>query len=560
MKPDIFISYAREDEERILTVASAFENCGWSVFRDRRIPAGQTWRSHIGQALIDAGCLVVAWSKHSIKSNWVIEEADEGKKRGVLVPILLDAVEPPIGFRSIQAADLSTWRAEQPSPSFDQLIRDIRAVIPAGSTAQPEERPVRSVAEIRQQVPALGSVGSQVAAELHGKPSVAVLPFQNMSGDPAQEYFADGMAEEITTALSRIRWLFVVSRNSSFTYKGQVIDMRRVGRELGVRYVLEGSVRKSGDRVRIAAQLIEAETDANLWADHFDGSLEEVFDLQDRVAASVAGVIEPALQAAEVQRSSRHPTADLAAYDLYLRAMAMMLSPARRVTELGDLFDRVIERDPDFGPALALAATFHMNSDIFGWSDDHDMNCRKGLQRGRRALTVANDDPTILVNSAFALSYFGEDIGAMVALVDRALALNPSFARGWHASGSMRLWAHQPDLAIEHIEVSLRLSPRTRVGWGLYVIAAAHVMCNRFEDALPGLLVAIEEDANPIAYQGLIACYAHLGRLAEAREALGRLRLITPVIAPPASRLVALMPEFCEVVASGLRLAMSETT
>src|SRR5215469_10573326 len=277
MKPDIFISYAREDEERILSVASAFEKYGLSVFRDRLIPAGQTWRSHIGQALVDAGCLVVAWSKHSIQSSWVIEEADEGKKRGVLVPILLDAVEPPIGFRSIQAADLSTWRPEQPSPSFDQLIRDIRAVIPAGSVAQPEEHPVRSVAEIRQQVPASGSVGSQVAAELHGKPSVAVLPFQNMSGDPAQEYFADGMAEEITTALSRIRWLFVVSRNSSFTYKGQAIDTRRVGRELGVRYVLEGSVRKSGDRVRIAAQLVEAENGTHLWADRFDGSLADVF-------------------------------------------------------------------------------------------------------------------------------------------------------------------------------------------------------------------------------------------------------------------------------------------
>ena len=398
---------------------------------------------------------------------------------------------------------------------------------------------------------------SQVVAKLHGKPSIAVLPFQNMSGDPTQDYFADGMVEEVITALSRIRWLFVISRNSSFSYKGQATNTKQVGHELGVRYVLEGSVRKSGDRVRITAQLIEAETDTHLWGDKFEGLLEDVFQLQDNVAASVAEVIEPALQAAEVQRTLRQPIKDLAAYDLYLRANAMMLSPARRVAELENLFDQMIERDPDFGPALALAAAFHMNGDIFGWCDDHEANCRKGLQRGQRALSLADDDPTILVNAAFALGYFGEDIHAMIAFVDRALSINPSFARGWHASGSMRLFAGQPDLAIEHIETSLHLSPRARVGWGLYVIAAAHFTCGRFEAALPGLLVAIQEDASPLAYQGLVACYAHLGRLAEARAALSRLRSITPVIAPPANRIPTLMPEFSKVIASGLRLAMS---
>src|SRR5204862_3847360 len=156
---------------------------------------------------------------------------------------------------------------------------------------------------------------------LPDKPSIAVLPFQNMSGDPEQEYFADGMVEEIITALSRIRWLFVIARNSSFTYKGRAVDVKQVGRELGVRYVLEGSVRKAGGRVRITAQLIDAETGAHLWADRFDGSLEDVFDLQDKIAGSVAGVIEPAVQAAEIRRSSKRPTNDLTAYDLYLRAL-----------------------------------------------------------------------------------------------------------------------------------------------------------------------------------------------------------------------------------------------
>jgi TolB-like protein/class 3 adenylate cyclase len=344
-------------------------------------------------------------------------------------------------------------------------------------------------------------VGAEPAPALTDKPSIAVLPFQNMSGDPEQEYFADGMVEEIITALSRIRWFFVVARNSSFTYKGQAVDVKQVGRELGVRYVLEGSVRKGGNRVRITAQLIDAETGAHLWADRFDGSLEDVFELQDKVAASVAGVIEPTLQAAEVQRSSRRPVKDMGAYDLYLRAYAMMLSPARRVAEVAGLLDQAIACDPDFGPALGLAAAYHMNSHIFHWSEDLEDNRRQGLECGRRALLVAGDDPTILVNAAFALGYFGEDINTMIAMVDRALALNPSSARGWHASGTLRLWAGQLDLAIEHERTSLRLSPRTRVGWALNVIGHADFFGRRFEEAIETLLLAIQEDPNAVAYR-----------------------------------------------------------
>jgi adenylate cyclase len=378
-----------------------------------------------------------------------------------------------------------------------------------------------------------------------------------MSGDPEQEYFTDGMVEEIITALSRIRWLFVIARNSTFTYKGQAVDVKQVGRELGVRYVLEGSVRKAGQRVRITGQLIDALTGAHLWADRFDGSLEDVFELQDKIATSVAGVIEPRLQAAEVQRSSRRPVNDLGAYDLYLRAYAMMLSPARRVAEVAAVLDQAIARDPDFGPAVALAAAFHMNSHAFRWSEDPEYERRKGLDLGRRALPVAGDDPAVLVNAAFALGYSGEDINAMIALVDRALALNPSFARGWHASGTLRLWAGQLDLAIEHEQTSLRLSPRTRVGWGLNIIGFAHFFGRRFAEAVEPLLLANQEDPNAVFfYHGLIACFAHLGRLEEARAALSRLRLITPAVIPP--YLPFRIPEHRELLLSGLRLAIGE--
>ena len=393
------------------------------------------------------------------------------------------------------------------------------------------------------------------ALPLPDKPSIAVLPFQNMSGDPEQEYFADGMVEEIITALSRIRWLFVIARNSSFTYKGQAVDVNQVGRELGVRYVLEGSVRKSGTRVRITAQLIDAETGAHLWADRFDGSLEDVFDLQDQIAISVAGVIEPTLQATEVRRGSRRPTNDLTAYDLYLRAYEMMLSPARNVPEVLRLLDEAIERDPDFGPALAWAAICHLVYST--WSEDPESERRKGLQRGRRALQVAGDDPAILANAAFALAGLGEDIGAMIAIADRALSLNPGFARGWHASGGIRLYAGQLDLAIEHVENSLRLSPRARVGWAHYNIGTAHFLSRRFEEAVPKLLLAIQEDPNfPASYSSLAACYAQMGRLDDARAILGRLRAIRPGIIP--SVIPYRNPEHRELYLSGLRLAMGE--
>ena len=279
------------------------------------------------------------------------------------------------------------------------------------------------------------------ALTLPDKPSIAVLPFANMSGDPEQEYFADGMVEEIITALSRIRWLFVIARNSSFTYKGQAVDVKQVGRELGVRYVLEGSVRKAGQRVRITGQLIDALTGTHLWADRFDGSLEDVFDLQDKVSSSVAGVIEPALQAAETAHSAGRRTADLTAYDLYLRAYAMVLSSGARFTEALSLMEQAIERDPCYGPALAWAAFCCLRLVRDGRSEDREADALKGADFARRALGVAGDDPGILGNAAIALAYFGEDIGAMMALVDRALALNPNYARGWHNSGVIRLWA-----------------------------------------------------------------------------------------------------------------------
>jgi adenylate cyclase len=365
-------------------------------------------------------------------------------------------------------------------------------------------------------------------------------------------------ATSIITALSRIHWLFVIARNSSFTYKGQAVDVKQVGRELGVRYVLEGSVRKGGNRVRITAQLIEAETGAHLWADRFDGLIEDVFELQDKVASSVAGVIEPALQVAEMRRSAARPTTDLNAYDLYLRALAAFyqLTKERMFEALG-LFEQALAIDPRYGPALSWAAICHLRLVADGWAEEPETTRRKASDLARQALQAAQNDPSILANAAFALAYFGEDIGAMIGLVDRALALNPSFARGWYLSGILGNLAGQPDRAIKHVETALRLSPRERMGSPLFVLGMAYFFKHRFDEAASKLLLSIQEQpGSPAPYRMLASCFAHMGRLDDARAIVARLRAITPLVVP--SDLPYRNPEHRELYLSGLRLAMGD--
>jgi len=454
--------------------------------------------------------------------------------------------------------------------TLDSRIRAARRAVGDSGAAQTlirtfARKGVRFVGEVREAKPA--ALAPEMAAEprppewaLPDRPSIAVLPFANLSGDPEQEYFVDGMVEEIITALSRIRWLFVIARNSSFTYKGQATDLRRVGRELGVRYVLEGSVRRGANRVRISAQLIEAETGAHLWADRFDGSLEDVFDLQDKVAASVAGVVEPALQAAETARAARRPTSDLSAYDLYLRACAIYFPSHRQMREALALLEAAVRRDPQYGAALGLAGLCctHLATDAS--TPDREAIRQKGIEFGRRAVEAAGDDPGVLADAALTLAVFGEDIDAMMLLVDRALALNPGYALGWLVSGFLRLWAGQTDLAMEHAAMALGLSPRAQAGMTSWLIGAALFFSRRFAEAIPRLRVAIEDTPGfQTPYRFLAACYAHVGLLDEARATIARLRAITPEVMV-SYQLPFRDPRHRELYFSGLRLALGETT
>lgn len=439
--------------------------------------------------------------------------------------------------------------------SITQCVRDIRRALDDQAQRILKTVPRRgyliaaSVAIVRGQ-PAVPSMS------LPDKPSIAVLPFANLSGDPEQEYFADGMVEEVITALSRIQWLFVIARNSSFSYKGQAVDVKQAGRELGVRYVLEGSVRRGGTRLRITAQLIEAETGAHLWADRFDGSLEDVFDLQDKVASSVAGVIEPAVQIAETRRSATRATTDLGTYDLYLRALATFFPISKeRIGEAVVLFEQAIAIDPDYGPAHSWAALCHQRLVADGWAAEPELSRRRSIERARRALEVGGSDPTILVNAASALAYFGEDIGAMIGLAERALALNANFARGWFISGVLRLWGGFPDTAVLHVENMLRLSPRERLGQPLATIGTAYLFKREFDEASSRLLLSIQDQPrSPGSYRMLAACYAHMGRLEEAGSVVAELRDITSQIMP--AHLPWRNADHRELVISGLRLAV----
>ena len=395
---------------------------------------------------------------------------------------------------------------------------------------------------------------------LPDKPSIAVLPFANMSGDPEQEYFADGMVEEITTALSRIRWLFVIARNSSFTYKGQAIDVKQVGRELGVRYVLEGSVRKAGGRVRITSQLIDALTGTHLWADRFDGSLEDVFELQDNVAITVAGVIEPTLQVAEAARSAQRPATDATAYDLYLRALAAFFPVTREgvITAL-KCIEQAVAIDPHYAPALAWTAVCHLRLISEGWVEQPEAHRAKAIDLAHQALQAGESDPGVLANAALVLAQFGEDIEVMTGLIDRALTLNPSFARGWFRSGLIRIYAGQHDLAIGHLETSMRLSPRERIGTPLQWIGMALFFKRQFAEAAWKLLLSIQDNpGSPTPYRALVACYAHMGRLGEARATNAKLRSLTSLLMP--TNLPYRRPEDRELLLFGLRLAAGETT
>jgi adenylate cyclase len=345
-----------------------------------------------------------------------------------------------------------------------------------------------------------------------------------MSGDPEQEYFADGMVEEIITALSRVRSFFVIARNSSFTYKGRAVDLKQVGRELGVRYVLEGSVRKAAGRVRITAQLIDALTGNHIWSDRYDGSIEAIFDLQDRIAESVVGAIEPSITGAEMIRARTKSTENLEAYDLYLRALSHhYLGDRAAIDDAVKLLRQALDIDPEFDLAKAQLAFTHMIRVDQQWGDAGDP--AEAARLAREAGARARDDPTVLRLAGHALAYFVRDHEAGINLIDRSLALNPNSAQAHGSAGWCRRYVEQLDEAISHFRKAMRLSPLDpERGYFLSGLAAAHNDRKEFQQALPLAEQAVQEMPTfATSHNQLIRCLIGLGQLEAARLAGKRL-------------------------------------
>jgi adenylate cyclase len=374
---------------------------------------------------------------------------------------------------------------------------------------------------------------ARAAPPLPGKPSIAVLPFENMSGDPEQEYFADGMVEEIITALSRMRWLFVIARNSSFTYKGRAVEVKQVGRELGVRYVLEGSVRKAANRVRITGQLIDAATGAHLWADRFDGALEDIFDLQDQVTASVVGAIAPRLEQAEIERSRRKPTASLDAYDYYLRGLAAVHQwTSEANSEALAHFHRAIELDPNFASAHGLAARCYSQRKSGGWVSDPARDIAEAERLARRAAELGRDDAVALCTAGIALAFVVGDLDDGAAFTDRALALNPNLVWAWLFSGWVKLALGEPEVAIERFTHAMRLSPNDPQIFSMHdAMASAHFVAGRYGEALSWAKAALRERPAWLLAACIAAASGALaGQLAEAEKAVASLRRREPAL------------------------------
>jgi TolB-like protein/Tfp pilus assembly protein PilF len=378
-----------------------------------------------------------------------------------------------------------------------------------------------------------GAMKLPPALTLPDKPSIAVLPFQNLSGDPAQDYFADGVVEDIIAALSRMRWLFVIARNSSFTYKGRAVDVKQVGRELGVRYVLEGSLRKAGKRVRIAGQLIDASTGAAIWSDRFEGALEDIFNLQDQVTTSVVGAVARQLEQAEIQRAKRKQTASLDAYDYYLRGMASFHLRSREAINAAlPLFTKAIELDPEFASAYGMAGWCYFWRKINGWMTDRVQEIAEGERLARRAVELGQDDAVALARGGHAIGLLVGDLDTAIALIDRARMLDPNSVTAWFLGGFLHAFAGEPDVATQHFEHAMRLSPldpemfRMRTG-----IAFAHLLAGRFDAASAWAKQSLRELPSFLLAVAIIAAsHALAGRAGDAEDAMRHLRQLDPTL------------------------------
>jgi TolB-like protein len=398
-------------------------------------------------------------------------------------------------------------------------------------------RGIRFIGNVQEskgdQSPAMPSDLSLLRGEEAIRPSIAVLPFTNNSGDPEQEYFADGITEDLIMALSQFRWLFVIAKSSSFIFRNKAGDAKEIARQLGVRYLLEGSVRKASTRVRITAQLIDATSGTHLWADRFDGALEDIFEVQDQVTARVIGAIAPRLEQAEIERATQKPTENLDAYDLYLRGVAHTVPYTREgYEEALRLFRRAIKLDPEYAAAYGMASWCYVTQKVNGWFVDPAAEITEGARMAREAVRLAKGDAVAYCWGGFSLGYIAHELDDAIAYVDRALVLNPNLAAAWYLGGWLRVYVGDPEGGLERLKKAIQLSPLDPLIFRAHAgVAYAHFFAGRNDEALEWAEKALRERPNWLTAVRIgAACNAEAGRLGKAQALMTHMRELDPTV------------------------------
>jgi TolB-like protein/Flp pilus assembly protein TadD len=543
---DVFISYARSTASQAQMVAEALRGLGYGVWLDDALPAHLAFADVIEERLQAAKAVVVIWSADAVNSQWVRSEANRAREDGKLIQVTIDGERLPMPFEQIHCADLSEWSGDPAAPEWKLVLSSIATLM--NGAARPTERNGAPIG------PAVKpGEGPRLSAPV--RPSIAVLPFKNMSGDPEQEYLADAISEDIVTALSRWRWFFVIARHTCFRYKDRDVDVGLVGNELGVRYVLEGSVRKAGNRVRVTAQLVDTATGSNVWADQFNRDLVDVLALQDEITEQVVAAIEPAMLQGEGARAAHKSLTDFSGLDCFYRAMWHL----NKLTEEGDnealgLFREAIRRDPELSLGhIGLARVLYGRA-IFGLSDQPNETLREARAAAQTAIGLDARDAYGYFAYAGASLYLA-DHRAALDNAQRAITLNPNFAYGHYRLGQVLVFGGRPAEAIAPIERSLRFSPYDpQLGLMRETLALANYQARDYEAAVNHATAAVHtNDSSGSAV--LAASLARLGRTEEAAEAFKRSRrwsrpsTARPLAAPYAD------PAQREHLREGLRLA-----
>lgn len=504
----VFVSYARADEAKARVLAERLRSMGYAVWRDDQLPGHRAYAEVIEEQLKAADAVVVLWSQAASKSQWVRAEADAARQDGKIVQLTLDGSVPPLPFNQIHCVDFSSWTGGD-HPSWDNFASSLTEFADAGEKAI-SHRPKHRAAKVT-----------------HNQASIAVLPFKDLSGSDGDDFFADGIVEEITTVLSHFHTLFVLGASTSRVFRDSTSPMPLIAHELGVRYLLEGSVRRAGGKVRISVALVDGESGAQVWADRFDDNLEDVFELQDRIANSVASKIDATIEAVEARRAIERPTASPGAYELFLRANAATMSWDREdMTRAIDAAERALELDPKFAWAAIILSMSHAVFFHSQWGDNPDEHRDKAHHYLNQALRLRNDDPYVLAHGAGVLVAMGEDLPTAERLIRRGLEVNPGSALTRLYAGWVAIAAGRPDEGLEHFEQSLQLDPHSA---RRYALLSGKGLCllglERFGEAQAALAESerLAPDHTP-ATLGRTLCLAAMGRTDEAREVAKKLQ------------------------------------